>query len=181
MKRVSEMTDDEVRDLCGSRDVPEDAAKDAASRVAETVRLLNYLTLPQDGTPGLNWPADVYDIVAGMRRSAEMSPQMLSQMSGWLWDQERQGRIASDSGDSFEVTLEARTALAEAETLAGLYGEALARVHNSLSSVKANILPDTPRVCPNMPSDVGECSYELVLGPERQPVDTARRQVRPVA
>lgn len=131
------MTDDEVRDLCGSRDVPEDAARDAANRLAETVRLLNYLTLPHDGAPGLNWPADVYDIVAGVRTAAERSPQLLSQMSGWLWDQERQGRVASDSGDSFEITLEARTALAEAETLAGLYGEALARVHNSLSSVRA--------------------------------------------
>lgn len=137
MKRVSDMTDDEVRALCGSRDVPEYAAKDAAIRIAETVRLLNYLTLPQDGTPGLTYPADTYDIVAGLRRAAEMSPQLLSQMSGWLWDQERQHCVASDSGRSFDITLEARTALAEAETLAGLYGEALARVHNALAGVRA--------------------------------------------
>jgi len=136
VKRVSEMTDDDVRALCGSREVPEDAARDAANRVAEAVRLLNYLTLPADGCPGLHWPPDVYDIVAGLRTAAERSPQLLSQVSGWLWDQERQGRIASDSGDSSGVTLEARTALAEAETLAGLYGEALARVHNLLANVR---------------------------------------------
>jgi hypothetical protein len=104
MKRVSEMTDDEVRNLCGSRDVPEHAARDAADRVAEAVRLLNYLSLPGDGAPGLRWPADVYDVIGGLRRAAGMIPQLNSQLAGWLMAEQDAGRVACESGgDALEA------------------------------------------------------------------------------
>jgi hypothetical protein len=104
MKRVRDMTDDEVRDLCGSRDVPEHAARDAADRVAEAVRLLNYLSLPGDGAPGLTWPADAYDVIGGLRRAAGMIPQMNSQLAGWLMAEQEAGRVAHESGgDALEA------------------------------------------------------------------------------
>jgi hypothetical protein len=139
MKRVKDMTDDEVRDLPGGP-YPEYAVQDTAERSAEAVRLLNYLSLPQDGTPGLRYPADVYDIVASLKTGVQRHPQLLSQLSGWLWAEHTAGRVAHDTQpDPADATIEARTALAEAESLAYAYAEALNRAHNAMAGLKANI------------------------------------------
>lgn len=97
MKRVKDMTDDEVRDLCGSGDYPEHAARDAADRVAETVRLLNYLSLPHDGAPGLTYPGDMYDIVASLKVAVQRMPQLFQQLSLWLGEQYALGNVGHDS------------------------------------------------------------------------------------
>jgi len=137
-KRVSEMTDDEIRDLAGVRDAPEYAVRDTAERAAEAVRLLNYLTLPGDGAPGLEFPSDIYDIVARLKTATQRMPQLLGQMSGWLAAQEESGRVAHDSGrDALGYVTEVRAALAEAAEFAGLLEEALNRAHNASSGLKA--------------------------------------------
>jgi hypothetical protein len=138
MKRIKDMTDDEVRDLPGGP-YPKYAAQDTAERAAEAIRLLNYLSLPQDGAPGLRWPADLYDIVASLKVAAMREPQTFRQMSLWLGEQHAAGKVAHDSGEPAGGHVAAvRAALDTAEDAAGVLAEALNRVHNALAGLRAS-------------------------------------------
>ena len=139
MKRVSEMTDDEVRDLAGSRVVPEYSVKDTAERAAEAVRLLNYLTLPGDGAPGLRYPADLYDIAASLKAAPARMPQLFAQLARWLQEELAAGRIAHDGGlDPAEPVREVCGDLADADEAASALAAALDRVHNGMARLRAN-------------------------------------------
>lgn len=145
-KRVSEMTDEEIRDMCGSRVVPDYAGRQAADRAAEAVRLLNYLTLPGDGYPGLRYPADAYDIIGGVKVMAQRLPQLLTQVAGWLEAEQKAGRIAHDSGGSAQQSVTTTCsrlagAAAAAETVADL----LASAQNEASHLKAADVGESQR------------------------------------
>jgi hypothetical protein len=135
-KRVSEMTDDEIRDLAGSGRSPEYSVKDAADRAAEAVRLLNYLTLPGDGAPGLEYPSNVYDIVASIKIAVQRMPQLFGQMSGWLAGQYEADKVGHDGGEDARKDVDSTRHWLEAA--ANLAGE-LEAVLNSAHTASAHL------------------------------------------
>jgi hypothetical protein len=137
-KRVSEMTDEEIRDLCGCRDVPGDSARDAANRAAEAMRLLNYLTLPHDGAPGLTHPSHVYDVIGSLKVMTQRMPQLLRQLSLWLGEQNAAGKVAHDTREApGQYVADVRELLDAAEGYAAELEAILNRAHNASSGLKA--------------------------------------------
>ncbi|SBW21066.1 hypothetical protein FDG2_1882 [Candidatus Protofrankia californiensis] len=78
---------------------PESAAT-IACRIAEDVRTLNHVTLPVDGYPGLEYPADVYTVLAGLGAALASLPQALSQLTRFLHAQARRPELY-DTGSRF--------------------------------------------------------------------------------
>ena len=54
-------------------------ASEIAYKAADLIRGLNYSTLPYEGYPGLENPADVYDVIGALEILAQRAPQALSQ------------------------------------------------------------------------------------------------------
>lgn len=63
-----------------------DAAKprEAAAAIAEAVGTLNYQTGVGSGPVALEFPADLYDVTAGLKIAADRLPQLFCQTSRWL-------------------------------------------------------------------------------------------------
>lgn len=71
-----------------------------AQDMAELARELNYATLPQEGYPGLEYPADVYEVIASLKVTLQRLPQALAQGGWWLHEQHEAGKVGHDSGGS---------------------------------------------------------------------------------
>lgn len=113
------------------------AAK-AADQAAEAMRALNYLTLPREGAPGLEYPGDVYEVVASLKILAQRLPQLFGQLSLWLGEQHAAGKVGHDSGeDAAEHVRQVRYWLDTAETCAHELAGALDKVHNASAGLKA--------------------------------------------
>jgi hypothetical protein len=107
-------------------------AREVADQAAEAIRSLNYLTLPADDAPGLEFPSDVYNIVANVKVAAQRMPQLFGQLSGWLAREHEAGQVGHDSGQDPERWLiQVSDALAEASTAARSLEDALNRAHNA--------------------------------------------------
>jgi hypothetical protein len=111
-------------------------AREAADQASEAIRSLNYLTLPADGAPGLEFPSDAYDIIGGVKTAAQRMPQLFSQLTEWLVSQYEANRVGHDSGEDAVCSLaDVNDALAEAAAAAGKLEDALNRAHNASSGL----------------------------------------------
>ena len=114
------------------------SARMRADEAAEAIRALNYATLPREGAPGLEYPGDVYEIVASLKTAVQRMPQLFGQLSLWLGQQHAVGKVAHDSGqDAAEYVREVRYWLDTAETCAGELAGALGNAHNASAGLKA--------------------------------------------
>lgn len=136
-KRISEMTDDEIREMAGTGHAPQYAVQDTGERAAEAIRQLNYLTLPGDGAPGLTNPSDVYDVIGSLKVTARRMPQLLRQLSLWLGEQNAAGRVAHDGREApGPYVADVRELLDAAEGYAGELEAILNRAHSASSGLK---------------------------------------------
>ena len=118
-------------------------AREVADQAAEAIRSLNYLTLPAEGAPGLEFPSDVYDIVAGVKIAAQRMPQLFGQLSDWLSHEYEADRVGHDSGEDPVVQLiEVNDALAAAAAAAQRLEDALNRAHNASAGLTGRATAD---------------------------------------
>ena len=111
-------------------------AREVADQAAEAIRALSYLTLPADGAPGLEYPSDVYDVVANLKIAAQRMPQLFGQLSDWLSREYEADRVGHDSGqDPVRWLIEVNDALAAAAAAARRLEDALGRAHNASSGL----------------------------------------------
>ncbi|HUK71981.1 MAG TPA: hypothetical protein VLW50_24975 [Streptosporangiaceae bacterium] len=107
--------------------------RDLADRAAESIRALNHLT-----PDALEYPGDLYDVIARLKVMAQRLPQLFGQLSAWLELEYAAGRIAHDSGQAPERYVKGVT---DSLTLAAMGGSALAdaldTAHNACSGLKA--------------------------------------------
>jgi hypothetical protein len=66
-----------------------------ARTAAEAVRALNHLTL---GGDGLGQPAEAYEVLGELSRTASRLPQLLGQLGTWLASALAGGRLGCDDG-----------------------------------------------------------------------------------
>lgn len=66
-----------------------------ADEIAERVRELNHVTRGHDA---LEYPGDLYSVVADLKLMADRLPQAFDQMGRWLAAEHRAGRVAHDQG-----------------------------------------------------------------------------------
>jgi hypothetical protein len=95
-----------------------------ADLAAEAIRELNHRTLPATGE--LAEPGDVDEILAALATLTARLPQLLDQLSGWLLDQHRAGRLrvdllapTPDAGGAVQATVTALENAADASRQAG--------------------------------------------------------------
>jgi hypothetical protein len=108
-------------------------------QTAEAVRALNHLT--RSGTGGLRDPAEVYEVVAALACTAGRLPQLLGQLSQWLFSEQRAGRLRVDDGAPSPDPAVAVAAvigdLAQASRCAHDAGRALDAAHQHLAHLAA--------------------------------------------
>jgi len=79
-------------------DQPEspDRTRDLGNIVAKAVRALNYSTL--GGAPGLECPADAYDLLGALCAATGWLPQLCEQLARFLQAQDATGTLADNRG-----------------------------------------------------------------------------------
>ena len=94
-----------------------------AGTLAEVVRCLNHATRDHEA---LEYPAEAHRLVGELSSAAERTPQLLSQVGGWLEREQAAGRIGTDDGTwhAAKVTA-ARVRLDRAAQIAAELHEAL--------------------------------------------------------
>ena len=114
------------------------SASEIAYEAAEAMRALNYSTLPHEGYPGLEGPADVYDVIGGLLTLTQREEQAVRQIRQWLDDQHEAGKIAHASGADPRGDVQAtRLALGRAWDALAKAAEWLDVAHNRGSGLKA--------------------------------------------
>jgi hypothetical protein len=109
--------------------------QEVSDQAAEAIRKLNHMTL---GGAGLEYPGDLYTVVANLSTMAMRLPQLLSQLGQWLEREHEAGRVDHDSGGNVAVSVAtAQAELATADAAAGQLQLALDRAHNALGHLKA--------------------------------------------
>jgi hypothetical protein len=104
-----------------------------ADQAAESIRALNHLT-PE----GLEYPGDLYDVIASLKLAAQRLPQLLGQLSAWLEHEHAASRIAHDTGQTPEPYVQGVTgSLAQAGADSSALADALNAAHNACSGLKA--------------------------------------------
>jgi len=104
-----------------------------ADLAAESIRTLNHLT-PE----ALEYPGDLYAVIASLKLLSQRLPQLLGQLSGWLDHQHTAGRIAHDTRQDAEPYVQDVTSsLAQAAADAAALADALNVAHNACSGLKA--------------------------------------------
>lgn len=73
-------------------------ARDLAREASEAIRLLNHATLPADDWPGLNSPADAFDVLGALAELTCRLPQLLGQVSAFLQRQLQFDLLIVDDG-----------------------------------------------------------------------------------
>jgi hypothetical protein len=109
--------------------------------IAEAVRVLNHATLGD--APGLDWPADAYDLIGYLKTAAERLPQLLTQIAAFLDGWQASGQLADTTGD--DPTRRASVvflALGEASGHALQFAESLTVAHNASSYLYVKDDPD---------------------------------------
>ena len=122
-----------------------DAAKprEVADAIAEAVRTLNYLTGVGSGPVALEYPADLYDVIAGLKIAADRLPQLFCQTSLWLEQQAASGLVAHDTGaNPSGYIADLAQALMLATCAAAELSEHLGSAHSACSGLKAGSSPD---------------------------------------
>jgi hypothetical protein len=109
-----------------------------ADAIAEGVRTLNYQT-GAGGQVELEYPGDLYSVIANLKIAADRLPQLFGQMATWLRDEHAAGRVAHDSGaDAGEYVAAVADALARASEDAVTLGAVLSTAHEASSGLKAS-------------------------------------------
>ena len=115
-----------------------EALRTTLAAAADCIHSANYQTLPHEGTPGLEHPADLYDALGNLRLLHQYEAQLLGQLSGWLVDECTAGRVAHDEGsDPGAAVLITRNALAEAASTLAMLDRYLGAAHNASAHLKA--------------------------------------------
>jgi hypothetical protein len=125
-----------------------------ADSIAEGVRTLNYLT-GAGGTVALEYPGDLYSVIANLKIASNRLPQLFDQMAKWLTGEYAAGRVAHDRGsDPSEYVTAVADALKRAAQDALTLSAALDSAHEASSGLKSTDRPaedephqDTP-MCP---------------------------------
>ena len=111
--------------------------REVADAIAEDVRTLNYLTGAGSEPCALDYPADLYEVIAGLKIAAQRLPQLLGQMGAWLQDEHASGRVAHDHGqDPGEYVAAVADALQRASDDAVALAAALDSAHEACSGLK---------------------------------------------
>jgi hypothetical protein len=112
--------------------------REAADALAEGVRTLNYLTGAGSEPAALEYPGDVYDVIANLKIAVQRMPQLFGQLAGWLESEHNAGRVARDDRqDPAESVAGIRAALSIASSAALDLEQALNRAHNASAHLKA--------------------------------------------
>lgn len=108
-------------------------------QAAQAIRTLNHLTRPAIGAP--SDPAETAELIAALAYSSGGLPQLLGQLSRWLVDQQRAGRLRLDTWSEFPdpaAAIDAVTGhLAQAAQCANATGRALDAAHQHLAHLAA--------------------------------------------
>ncbi len=119
------------------------APREVADSAADAVRTLIYLTGAGSGPAALQYPGELYDVIASLEIAAYRLPQLFAQLSRWLEQQVAAGRVAHDSGaDPGDYVARLTQALTLASNAATMLGEQLNAAHSSCSGLKAAGSPD---------------------------------------
>jgi hypothetical protein len=111
---------------------------DVSDEIAELVRKLNYQTGAGD-TVELEYPGDLYSVVANLKIAAQRMPQLFAQMARWLEAEHAAGRVAHDrGGDPGEYVAAVVDALGRAGDDATTLGASLDTAHEMSSGLKAS-------------------------------------------
>ncbi|MET7924205.1 hypothetical protein ABZT43_09505 [Streptomyces sp. NPDC005349] len=112
-------------------------AADLADQAAETIRSLNYATLPDAG--GLAFPGDAYSTVGNLSTLAMRLPQALHQVRAFIDRQHENGDLYSDQGpdDLVAQVANLRGATSDAVRAAETLYAALEQAHIALSPIGA--------------------------------------------
>lgn len=104
-----------------------------ADQAAEAIRALNHATRGD----GLEYPADVYDVVASLKLMEQRLPQLYGQLASFLTAENEAGRVAHDTGEpSSPYVTETIAALAAARLSSAATAEALDDAHNACAGLK---------------------------------------------
>jgi hypothetical protein len=109
-----------------------------ADEIAELVRRLNYQTGAGESVE-LEYPGDLYSVVASLKIAAQRLPQLFGQMGRWLADEHRAGRVAHDRGrDPGEYVQAVVDALGRASEDATTLSASLDTAHEMSGGLKAS-------------------------------------------
>lgn len=78
-----------------------------ADDASDAIRALNHATHPADRCPGLQHPADAYDLLATLHELATRLPQLFAQISAFLLRQLQDDVITIDGGEHADDPLAA--------------------------------------------------------------------------
>lgn len=103
-----------------------------ADQAAEAIRALNHAT-----RGGLEYPADVYDVIASLKLMEQRLPQLYNQLAGFLTAEQEAGHVAHDTGEPPDpYVTETVAALAAATISSAATAEALDEAHNACGGLK---------------------------------------------
>ncbi len=109
-----------------------------AGQAAEAIRALNHATRGD----GLEYPADVYEVVASLKLMEQRLPQLYGQLASFLAAENEAGRVAHDMGEpSGPYVTETIAALADAKLSTAATAEALDAAHNACAGLKRDADP----------------------------------------
>lgn len=113
-----------------------------SDEIAELVRQLIYQTGGGE-SPELEYPADLYSVVANLKIAAERLPQLFGQMARWLTAEHEAGRVDHDQGsDTGEYVGAVVEALERASQDAVTLGASLGTAHEVSAGLKAKSKPN---------------------------------------
>ena len=111
---------------------------EVSDEIAELVRMLNYQAGAGE-TVELQYPGDLYSVVANLKIAAQRMPQLFAQMARWLEAEHAAGRVAHDRGeDPDEYVAAVVDALGRAGDDAVTLGASLDTAHEMSSGLKAS-------------------------------------------
>jgi hypothetical protein len=112
--------------------------RNTLSAAAESVHLANYQTMPHEGAPGLESPADVYDAIGNLRQLAQYLPRLLGHLQDFTLGEYAAGKVAlAMAGDAGPAVMEQSAGLQDAASAALSLESALSRAHGAGTWLKA--------------------------------------------
>jgi hypothetical protein len=115
-----------------------DRTRETADVAAETIRVLNYATLP--GRGGLMEPADVHALLGTLAQLVVRLPQVFTQSASWLAGEQSAGRVQEKAdgpfhGDSKKAVTSAVSALDESSRVARRLQQLLREAQNAITGL----------------------------------------------
>jgi len=118
--------------------MPDRTPAQVADEIAEAVRTLNYQT-GAGRQVELEYPGDLYSVVANLKIAAQRLPQLFDQMGRWLTSEHAAGRVAHDRGrDAGEYVQAVADALQRASQDAETLSASLDTAHEMSGGLKAS-------------------------------------------